>query len=503
MSDIELWPFQADAKPRIVAAIQQNKRTLICSPTGSGKTVMMSDLMRDDFKAGKRMIAMAPRKELIQQLCSKLDTWGLMQYGLITAGSRVNSYAPIQVASLDTLVSRTVRRKALVLPIADVVHMDEAHLYLTKQRTELMNLFPLETKFVGWTATPGRTDGRPLGNMFDKMVGVIGIKKLIELGYLVRPRYLAPSLPDMERVRTVDGDYDPQQSAIKMMPLLGDIVGHWMKHAGNRRTVLFASNVQQSQFMANCFQEAGIAAEHCDGSMQEQRDDIFRRFRSGETQVLCNVDLATYGFDLPELDCIIFARPTKSLVRYIQMMGRGMRASPGKKDCLILDHAGNVHYHGYVEEERYWSLNGIKDPGRTYKTRSGEEKIRTTRNLICPKCKVVFTSSLTCPECGYFFETMSQQFSVVDGQLIPIQDDPAHAELERYHFYLELKSYAEDKGHKPGWASYVWQEKHKTWPPKEWAHHEARPPGLATMRYIQYRNIRRARSRERAERSST
>lgn len=463
---------------------------------------MMSDLIQDDHKAGKRIVAMAPRKELIQQLCGNLDTWGLMQYGLITSSSRSSSYAPIQVASLDTLVSRAVRRQSLVLPLADIVHMDEAHMYMTEQRQKLMAMFPPTTKFVGWTATPGRTDGRPLGNAFDKMVGVASIKQLIEGGYLVKPRYLAPSLPDMERVRTVGGDYDPEQSAVKMMPLLGDIVGHWMQHAGDRRTVLFASNVNQSQFMANAFQEAGIAAEHCDGSMQEQRDDIFKRFRSGETQVLCNVDLATYGFDLPELSCIIFARPTKSLVRYIQMMGRGMRCFAGKNDCLILDHAGNVHYHGYVEEERYWSLGGIKDPRGKYTKKDGKIAAVVARNLICPKCSVVFASSLTCPECGYFFETMAQMFSVVDGQLIPIEDDPEHVLLERKHFYLELISYAADKGYSPGWAAHAWKEKHKTWPPKEWGRLEARPPGMATLRYIQHKNIRRARSREKREQSS-
>jgi DNA repair protein RadD len=493
---IELWDFQAEAKPRIVTAIEANRRTLICSPTGSGKTVMMSDLMHDQHKASKKIIAMAPRKELIEQLCEKLDTWGLMRYGLITAGSpRGNSYAPIQVCSLDTLVSRTVRRQSLILPDADYVHMDEAHLYLTKQRTQLMDMFPQSTKFIGWTATPGRMDGRPLGSMFDKMVGVIGIKRLIELGYLVKPRYLAPSLPDMDRVRTVEGDFDPKETAIRMMPLLGDIVGHWMKHAGDRRTVLFAANTQQSAFMAEAFRAVGVAAEHCDGSMQDQRGDIFKRFRSGETQVLCNVDLATYGFDLPELSCIIFARPTKSLVRYIQMMGRGMRRAPGKNDCLILDHAGNVHFHGYVEEERYWSLSGVKDPNKMYKTKSGEMKVRPVRNLICPKCSVVFAQSLTCPECGYFFETMAQQFCVVDGQLIPIQDDPVHAELERMQFYLELRAYAEDKGYKTGWASVTWKEKHGTWPPREWNERDPRPPGMATMRYIQYLNIRKAKSR--------
>ncbi len=495
---IELWDFQGAAMPRIEAAIEQYRRTLVCSPTGSGKTVMMSHLMHKWHTQGKRMIAMAPRTELIEQLCGKLDTWGLMQYGLITAGSRQNSYAPIQVASLDTLVSRTVRRQSIVLPLADYVMLDEGHLYLTEQRLQLMDLFPATTKFVAWTATPGRMDGRPLGGLYDKMVGVASIKQLIAMGYLVKPRYLAPSLPDMDRVRTVHGDYDPEQSAMKMMPLLGDIVGHWMREAGDRRTVLFAASRQQSAFMAECFREAGVAAEHCDGTADPKlRREIFERFRSGETQVLCNVDLATYGFDLPELSCIIFARPTKSLVRYIQMMGRGMRRADGKKDCLVLDHAGNVHYHGYVEEERYWSLTGIKDPGKKYTTRDGKEKDRPVRNLICPKCTVVFASSLTCPECGYYFETMAEQFCVVDGQLIPIEDDPEHIKLERQQFYLELRGHAQDKGYKDGWASVVWQEKHKTWPPKEWANLEARPPGMKTLRYIQHRNIRHAKSKNR------
>lgn len=484
--------------PRIEAAIESNRCTLVCSPTGSGKSIMMSHLMRKWHEMGRSQLAMAPRRELIGQLCEKIDTWGALQYGLITADKRTASYAPFQIASVDTLVSRTVRRNSLVLPPADIVHLDEAHMYMTEQRQKLMELFP-NAKIVGWTATPGRTDGKPLGSLFDKMVGVASIKQLIEQGYLVKPRYLAPSIPDMERVRTVGGDYDPAQSAVKMMPLLGDIIGHWMTHAANRRTVLFASNTQQSQFMAESFQEAGVSAEHCDGTADpKRRAEIFNRFRSGETQVLCNVDLATYGFDLPELDCIIFARPTKSLVRYVQMMGRGMRASPGKKDCVVLDHAGNVHYHGYVEEERYWSLSGIRDPGRTYKTRDGKEKIRTTRKLICPKCSVVFSASLTCPECGHFFEAMAQKFAVVNGQLIPIEDDPQHVELERMHFYLELKGHAEDKGYKDGWPAYIWKEKHKTWPPREWGNRESRPPSLATMRYLTYRNIRRSHGRERA-----
>lgn len=497
---IQLWDFQAAAKPRIELAIEQHRRTLVCSPTGSGKTVMMSDLMHDWHRKNKRIIAMAPRKELIQQLCEKLDTWGLMQYGLITAESRANSYAPIQVASVDTLVSRTVRRQSLVIPLADYVMLDEAHLYVTQQRMQLMDLFPATTKLVGWTATPGRMDGRPLGAAFDKMVGVASIKQLIELGYLVKPRYLAPSLPDMERVRTVSGDYDPEQSAVRMMPLLGNIVGHWMDHAGDRRTVLFASNRQQSAFMAECFREVGVAAEHIDATADPQlRREVFERFRSGETQVLCNVDLATYGFDLPELDCIIFARPTKSLVRYIQMMGRGMRRHDSKKDCLVLDHAGNVHYHGYVEEERYWSLSGIKDPNRQYKARDGKMRDRPMRNLICQKCSVVFQGSLTCPECGFYFETMAQQFTVVDGMLIPIQDDPQHVELERKFFYLELRSIAEEKGYKPGWPAYIWKEKHKTWPPREWQNLEPRPAGMQTLRYVQHMNIRKAKAREKVQ----
>ena len=458
----------------------------------------MSEMAKRASDAGKYVLMVAPRHELIGQLCSKLDDWCGFRYGVISAEVRKpNMYATVQVASVDTLTRRLVKDRKIEPPRADVIFVDEAHLYITENRLELMKLYP-DAKIYGFTATPGRFDGKGMGNLFDKLISVASIGQLIALGYLVPPKYLAPSAPDMDRVKTRMGEWDQSQVAERMMPLLGDIVGHWMRHAGGRRTVLFATKIEQSVFMAEAFREAGVSAEHCDGTMlTKQRDAIFQRFRSGETQVLCNVELATYGFDLPELDCIIMARPTKSLVKYIQMVGRGMRIAPGKSDCLLLDHAGNVHYHGFVDDERYWSLTGVRDPKATYKTPKGEVKRKPFRNLTCPKCSTVFVASLTCPNCGYHFTALAESFTIVDGELVPFSDENKNelSLLEQMRFFTELMWYQRHKGYKPGWAAYAYKERFKTWPPRQWNTYDPTPMSLATQRYIKYMNIRRAKSK--------
>lgn len=493
---VKLRPYQQKAIERIEA--RPERRILVASPTGSGKTVLMSEMAKRATEAGKYVLMVAPRHELIDQLCSKLDDWCEFKYGVISAQSRKpNLYAKVQVASVDTLTRRVLKDKKIEPPRADVIFIDEAHLYITENRLELMELYP-DAKIYGFTATPGRFDGRGMGNLFDKLIAAATIKQLVDEGYLVLPKYLAPSAPDMARVKTRMGDWDQGQAAERMMPLLGDIVGHWMRHAGGRRTVLFASKIEQSVYMAEEFRKAGVAAEHCDGTMSTtQRDEIFDRFRSGETQMLCNVDLATYGFDLPELDCIVMARPTKSIVKYIQMIGRGMRIAPGKSDCLVLDHAGNVHYHGFVEEERYWSLNGVRDPKATYKDSNGEVKRKPFRNLTCPKCSTVFIASLTCPSCGHHFTALAERFIIVDGDLIPFDDENKHelSPLEQMRFFTELLWYAKQKNYRIGWAAYAYQERFKTWPPRQWNTYDPTPISLATQRFITHLNIKRARSK--------
>jgi superfamily II DNA or RNA helicase len=494
-----LWKHQQEGVDDIEAAPE--RRIVACSPTGSGKTLLGMELARRAIRQDLRVMVMAPRHELIQQFKERMDTWAKGAYGIISAGFRhaQDLYRPLQLASVDTLVSRVVKRRSLVLPSADLVICDEVHLYQTAHRAGLLEMFP-GARIIGLTATPGRYDGRPLGMTFERLIEIETMKGLIDKGYLVPPLYYAPSVPDLRRVQKVAGDYNRKQLEERMEPLLGDIIEHWLKLACTRRTVVFATTVGQSVYLAERFRATGVAAEHCDGTAdQAHREGIFERFRSGETQVLCNVDLATYGFDLPDLSCVVLARPTLSVVRYLQMVGRGLRAADGKTDCLVLDHAGNVRRHGYAEEDRYWSLDGRRKgtgpKALALKPCKSGEPAKQTLHLRCPRCKLVFAGALTCPACQYYFERTAVSFRVVDGELIRMREPEPRDQADRIEFYRELLGYAGEKGYKPGWAAHAYESKYKALPPREWAREGAMVASPKTRGYVKFLTIRRAKAR--------
>lgn len=443
---------------------------------------------------------MAPRRELLRQTARKLDTWAFGDYNMIVSSSRgQNLYSPLQVASVDTLVSRMIKRQRLVLPPIHYVIVDEVHLQITALRMQLLELFPPPTIIIGLTATPGRHDGRAMNIGFERLIEIATPRQLIDLGYLMPSKHYAPSRPDLKNARIVAAEYNKKDVEVAMDPLVGGILPSWLERCSDRRTIVFASSVQKSVWLAEQFREAGVAAEHCDGTAEDTyRDGVFDRLTSGETQVLCNVDLATYGFDLPAVSAIVLASPTKSVVKYIQRLGRGARKddASGKRDFVVNDHSGAVYEHGYFEDDRHWTLQGIKDVTRKGKSsRAGKVKDKVL-HLCCKKCTFVFTGALTCPQCGYYFERTAKKFHVVDGELVPIKGkEPDVGEIERRTFFAELRGYAQEKGYKPGWAAYAYQDKYKAMPPREWNYDQVQSPGLPTLRYLKFVQIRRAKAR--------
>ena len=467
--------------------------------------MMAMELIFRAYKRGESSFFLAPRHELLRQAAKKLDTWLPLGYGMITANERgvMDLYQPIQVASVDTLVSRVIKRQKLVLPPVHNVILDEAHLYMTQYRTALIDMFPT-SRIYGFTATPAKGNGRPLDIGFQSLIEAATVRELTEAGYLVPVHYKAPSLPDLKKARELAGkskrDYTDKEMDEAMLPLIGDIPENWLRYAADRRTVVFAHSVGNSVWLAQRFRELGVAAEHCDGTAESgYRDDVFGRFESGETQVLCNVDLATYGYDLPAISCVVIARPTTSVVRYYQMIGRGMRVEPGKEDCLLIDHAGVVHEHGFVAEDRHWSIKSLtKSLKGSRKKRSGDRE-KKELHLRCKRCGCVFGGSLTCPDCGYYFEKTAKRFTVVDGELQELERRDPAAEMERRQFYAELLSFAQLSGYKPGWAAYAYEAKYKTMPPDEWRFRtKPAPVSNATDKFVKFLRIRRARSRKKS-----
>lgn len=475
------------------------RAVLMVAPTGAGKTVIAAELVRRN--AGKRILFLAPRRELIHQTCRKLDDVGV-RYGVILAGdNRQNLYAHVQVASVDTLVSRVLRRQKLTLPEIDIIIVDEAHVGLTETRQRLLDLWPAAV-IIGLTATPCRSDGKALGKVYDEMVLVSTVAELVSQGYLVPARYFAPATPDLKGVRTTAGDYNQLDldGVMNRPKLVGDIVTHWMQHAAGRRTVVFATSIAHSAALAEEFVTHGITAEHVDANTpQNLREAMFKRFSNGETQVLTNCTLASIGFDLPELDCVVFARPTKSLGLYIQMLGRGLRPAKGKVDCLVLDHAGNVHRHGFATDERFWTLSGKYAEDQVKKERAKKEKEeKGETSITCKQCKCVFEGGNQCPACGWSIPPKIRPVSTVDGELVEytkmgLKPKSQMSEADRRIFFMELAGYGEMKEYKPGWAANQYKQRFGEWPPWAWKTHVEKhgglEPSLATSRFIQSRMI--------------
>jgi len=464
----------------------------------SGKTRIACALMQRETERGGRSLFLAPRRELIYQTSRSLRDLGIMHGVVMAQAEHLEApHMPVQVGSIDTLVSRALRKgRTLDLPDFSLVIVDECHLAVTERRQELLDLWPSAVR-LGLTATPVRKDGRALGMLFDDLVQPVTVAELTKQGYLVPARYFSLSEPDLRRVRITAGDYNAKdlEEAVNTQELVGDVVGHWLQHAATRRTVVFCCSIAHSIAVTEAFVRNGVAAEHVDANTpNDEREAIFARFSKGETQVLTNCFLASYGFDLPELSCVVMARPTKSLMLYLQMLGRGLRIAEGKQDCLVLDHAGTVHMHGFATDVRDWSLDGV----RKFATRDDyESTTKDAKPIDCPECHAVFEKTPVCPECGYRIRKAGKDVEASDGELVEIGagkgerlGDPA--------FYAELRGFARERGYKSGWAAHKYREKFDVFPPFAWNGDPMREPSLETRRWIKSRQIAWAKSKQRA-----
>lgn len=483
-----LWPFQTQAINQLDQAVAEGSRApLLVLPTGSGKTTIAAELIR---REDRRALFLAPRRELVHQASARLAQAGIL-HGVLLAGAdeRKNGSARVQVASIDTLVSRMMRRNRLTLGDFDLVLVDEAHLSITDVRKRLLAYWPNALR-VGLTATPTRKDGRALGIVYDRLIEPATVAELQRDGFLVPARYFSISEPDLERVRTTAGDYNGRdlEVAVNQPQLVGDIVATWLARAADRRTVVFCTSIAHSVAVAEAFQQAGVAAEHVDaGTPTTEREAIFARFSEGRTQVLTNCFLASYGFDLPALSCVVLARPTKSLMLYLQMLGRGLRIAEGKADCLVLDHSGCVHRHGFAHDERPWTLEG--EFSLTTEASSRSREITDARQIDCPECHAIFTGTRTCPECGYYLAPRGKIVETIDGDLVEIGATRTEEERDRMALYLELRGYAVERQYSPKWAAAQYRDKFGAWPPWAWNDLPPAAPGLVTRRWIQSRLI--------------
>lgn len=486
--------MRRDLRPHQVAALESLKlslksghtRPLLQCPTGFGKTVVAGAIVHGALAKGKRVMFVVPALSLINQTVESFYSEGVTDIGVMQGNHPLTNYSrKIQIASVQTLQNRQI-------PHADIVVIDECHRWFKFYETWMADWD--NVPFVGLSATPW-TKG--LGKFYDDLIIASTTQQLIEQGYLSDFRVFAPSTPDLSKVRTVAGDYHEGDLADAMdtAPITGDIVRTWLAKGERRPTICFAVNRAHAKHIANDFTAAGVKTGYIDAyTKPEERDVIEKKFHTGEIEIVCNVGCLTTGVDW-DVRCIILARPTKSEMLFVQMIGRGLRTADGKTDCLVLDHSDTHKRLGFVTDIHHETL----DDGKPKKNGTSERKEPLPKQ--CPSCTFLKPAKVhKCPSCGFAPEKLSD-VEIQEGQLEEVRrKKKTNREMtpaEKEQFYSGLLWYANDNGYSKGWASHKYREKTGVWP-NSYQNVKPSEPNEDTLNYIRHSQIKWAKSRKSA-----
>lgn len=388
---MRLRDYQARAVADLPARLNEHRRVVAVAPTGSGKTVIGAAYIKRS--GASRVLWIAHRIELLRQAFDQLRAAGLApeDVGILSGPDKRNLGARVLVAGIDSLRSRET-------PHADLIVVDEAHRIEAASYQAVLDARP-DARVLGLTATPWRLDGKGLGETFADLFVMAGPTELIADGFIARPiTYGVPREKARAMVAGVSsrgGDFAPGEAGAAMMrgTLMGDVVSECARLAPGQRTLVFAASREHGQALATRFKRAKRPTAYLDGeTAQGVRDAIVGRLVSGETEIVVNVDVLTEGFDCPPVTCIAMARPTKSLTRFLQYVGRASRPFEERRP-LILDHAGNTWRHNLPEAEREWTLDGRP------KGSSGEAPVKLC--TMCDPPTIIPAGAKTCPNCGH------------------------------------------------------------------------------------------------------
>lgn len=372
---MRLRDYQQRALCRLSAAFREGyRRIVVAAPTGAGKTTIAAEAARRALERGRRVLALAHRRELIDQLYQRFAEFGHTAGVVMASDHRADPAALLQVASVDTLIGRDIAPPDLVI-------IDEAHRTIAASYREIVARWP-RAYAIGLTATPYRMDGRGLGEVYDHITVAATYTELIAAGHLL--------------------DVDVYGSEYREGDLvsIGDVVAALERHQPTCAAV-FCRSVDMSRAVAAALVDAGISAAHIDGTTPARtRAAAIADLRAHRITALCNVDVLTEGWDLPALDCIVLARRTGSLGLYRQIVGRVLRPSPGKAAGLVLDFAANVRRHGWPTSDlsEWYHLRG-EPPSLTSRETSAEQVYTPRQCLGC--WRVYATLFEVCPACGW------------------------------------------------------------------------------------------------------
>lgn len=482
---ITLRYYQTDAINNLIAGLKQgHKRQVLKIPTGGGKTAIAAEITKRAVDKGNIVWFTVDNLELVDQAFDAFTSIGL-DVSIIQGINELTDYTKsVQILTNQTLARRwnVFDRNPHWLP--DVIFHDECHAVF-KAHKQIQMMMP-DIPVIGLSATPY---AKGLGKLYSNLVVGHTTQQLIDEGYLCDFEAYAPFTPDMKGVALQNGDYNPKESVLKVnqRKIVGNVVVEWKKHASDRKTIAFACNIAHSEAICKEFVESGVNAIHLDGyTDKDERKEIIARFKRGEIDVLCSVMVLTKGFDAPIASCAIMAAPTKSIMKYVQQVGRVLRIFKGKEKALILDHAGNIERLGFPTDDFMDYLDDGEKKDQELKKQEKKEKLPTP----CPSCKLL-TVEFPCPSCGFIPQRTSDVIHE-EGTLKKLERKKRIAKDIRQKWYSMLLCHAGSKGFSEGWAAHAYKSKFKEWPND--LNRGLVQPDKEIKGYITYMNIRRAKS---------
>ena len=485
---MEIRPYQEKIINQARSFVAGGARNILIQLlTGGGKTVLASEIIKSCLAKGNRAIFLCHTQEILFQTEATLRRFGV-EASIMISGEPYDPTNRCIVASIMTFHSWVMRRKKEAMPKADVVFFDEAHGMSGSRVWQAIHAAYPNAVIFGLTATPITRVGKGLGAYFDRIILGPSYSQAFEDGWLVPPKYYVPSVPDLDGVKKSMGDYVQNQLQEKMdkPKLIGDIIQNWTNIAKGRPTIVYCSGIKHSINVSEQFNNIGVSAAHIDGDTpSDERKKIIDDFKAGKIKVLCNALVFTVGTDLPLASCIVIARPTKSLLLYLQMIGRGLRPYDGKENCTVIDHAGCYYEHGPIDQDWDWKLE-YRETDKDL--REQRKKSALKKEITCRNCKTVFTGKIVCPECGTRVERNGKHYETFEAYLQAIDEierpDPAFGISQR-DWYLQLRRNSEIRKYSVGWADHAYKEKFGHWPKRKWKGEISQDISLPVMSYIE------------------
>lgn len=456
-------PFQSEAHEKLRVGFADGHRCqMLMSGTGSGKTYIAMRLAHESLKKGKRVIFVCDRRNLIKQTSAVADSYGLSAHSVLMSNHwRYSLDMPFQIASSQTLARRS-------WPDADLIIIDEAH---TQYKAWTDHIQKTDAAVIGLSATPFSSG---LGKLFSNLVCASSIHELTTSGVLVPLRVLSCTPTNMEGAATAGGEWTDRAAQERGMEIIGDVVTEWIKFGEDRKTIVFGATIAHCEELCRQFNECGVMASvFCADTSEEDRERILEEFKKPDSiiRVLISVEALSKGMDQKDVGCVVDCRPLrKSLSTFIQMVGRGLRSSPetDKRDCILLDHSGNILRFKEDFEDIYF--NGLSALDNGEKLDKAIRKDKDPKEATgCPRCQRI-PFNKRCMACG--FELVVQALvGHTSGQMQEVVIGKKKMANNDLHLYQQHVTYVRSHGNpqtQKQRAAHMFKRVMGEWPSRAW-----------------------------------